>query len=186
MLVQTVPVDTTKPYKPIKGIMLVELTWRDYIWYIVGGLILLLAIITLFIYLNKRKKPVPQMPPAPPEPLHVMALRQLTALETESLWQKGEVKEYYVRLTDILRNYIEARFGIPAMERTTDELTYATRRHVELRPHTNQLYTILSTADMAKFARAQPLPEEHLSTMQLAKDFITATIPVPLTTPAQS
>ncbi len=177
--VSTVPVDTTKPFKPIKGIMQVELSWRDYIWWIVGAGLLLLAIIGYVIWKKTRKKPVVMAPPPPPEPLHEKALRLLAALEAEGLWQKGEVKEYYVRLTDILRNYIEERFNVPAMERTTDELTAAARTHKELAFQAQRLHGILATADMAKFARAQPTLTEHISTMQATKDLVVATIPLP-------
>jgi hypothetical protein len=111
--------------------------------------------------------------------LHEKALRLLAALEAESLWQKGEVKEYYIRLTDILRNYIEARFGIPALERTTDELSAAAKKHPELCLQADRLHGILATADMAKFARAQPTPAEHAAAMQDTKDLIIASIPKP-------
>ena len=178
MLVQTVPVDTTKPFRPIKGIMVVEASWMDYIWLIVAGIIALIAIGLVVYFLRQKKHKIPP-PPPPPEPLHIRAMRMLEALEGEQLWQKGEVKAYYIRLTDILRSYIEARFVVPAMERTTDELISVARRHSELALHVDKLYSVLATADMAKFARAQPLPAEHIAAMQSTKDFITASIPVP-------
>jgi hypothetical protein len=178
--VSTVPVDTTKPFKPIKGIIEVEASWLDYIWWIVGAGLLLAALIGYIIWRSTRKKPLPPPPPPPVEPIHEKALRLLAALEGENLWQRGEVKEYYVRLTDILRTYIEERFDMPAMERTTDELTAAAHAHPVLSLHVRQLYTILSTADMAKFARAQPTAAEHVSTLQAARDMIMATIPAPV------
>src|SRR5690606_308477 len=100
--VQTVPVDTTKPFKPIKGIMAVETSWQDYIWWIAGGILALVAI-GLIVYFLRRKKPAIPPPPPAPQPAHERALQQLEALEREALWQGGEVKAYYVRLTDILR-----------------------------------------------------------------------------------
>lgn len=177
--VRTVPVDTTQAFKGLKGIRDVPLNWRDYIGWIVGAGVLLLAGIGVIVWLKTRKRPEPVVAPAPPEPLHEKALRLLNALEADSLWQKGEVKEYYIRLTDILRNYIEARFGIPALERTTDELTAAARKHPELCLQADRLRSILATADMAKFARAQPTPAEHAAAMQDGKDFIIASIPKP-------
>ncbi len=178
--VSTVPVDTTKPFKPIKGIMQVEGSWLDYLGWIILGLHLLAAIIGLIIWLKTRRKPMVVTAPPTPEPLHEKALRLLTALENENVWQRGEVKEYYVRLTDILRNYVEERFNVPALERTTDELTAAANSHIELAFHAQKLHSILATADMAKFARAQPTPAEHISTMQAAKEIVMATIPKPV------
>jgi len=187
ILVQTLDVDTTKPIKPIKGILAVPSSWMDYIWYIVGAVILLG--VALFFMLRRKPKPAPAAPPPPPAPLHVRTLQALDALEQQGLWQRGEVKEYYVQLTDILRGYIEARFAVPAMERTTDELTAAARKHAELCRHVDPLYSILSTADMAKFARAQPMPDEHVAALRKTRDFVTATIPretvTPPTTPGQ-
>jgi hypothetical protein len=179
--VSTVSVDTTKPFKPIKGIMEVETSWMDYIWWFVGAGLLLLALIAYIIWRNTRKRPVIVAPPPPPEPVHEKALRLLSELEAENLWQKGEVKEYYVRLTDILRNYVEDRFDVPALERTTDELTAAASHHKELAFQAQRLHIILATADMAKFARAQPTPTEHISTMQATRELIMATIPQPPT-----
>lgn len=182
ILVQTLDVDTTKPIKPIKGIMIVESSWLDYLWYIIGAGVLLLAVI-LYFALRKKPKPVVVEPAAPPVPLHVRTLNALDELEKKQLWQRNEVKEYYVGLTDILRGYIEARFAVPAMERTTDELTAAARQHAELCRHVNPLYTILSTADMAKFARAQPMPDEHVNALRLTREFVTATVPQPAPSP---
>jgi hypothetical protein len=80
LLVRTVPVDTTKPFKPIKGIMAVESSWLDYIWWIVAGAAALLAIV-LIIYFSRQKKHRIPPPPPPPEPLHVRAFQLLDALE---------------------------------------------------------------------------------------------------------
>ena len=166
--------------------MAAKSSWLDYLWLIIAGLVALLAI-GLLIYFTRQKKQMIPPPPPPPEPLHIRALQALDELEKEDLWQKGAVKEYYVRLTDILRSYIEARFGIPAMERTTDELAGIARRHAGLAAQADRIYQILFTADFAKFARAQPLPTEHLAAMQSTRDFITATIPTPPpATPEQS
>ncbi len=175
IVVQTLDVDTTKPFKPIKGILAVPESWLDYIWYLVGAALLLAVI--LFFILRRKRQPETAPPPPPSVPLHVRTLKALDALEQQGLWQRGEVKEYYVQLTDILRGYIEARFGVPALERTTDELTAASRQHAELCRHTDALYLILSTADMAKFARAQPMPDEHIAALRATREFVTATIP---------
>ncbi len=177
--VRTVPVDTTKAFKGLKEIVHVGLTWRDYLLWIILGAVLLVAIVAFIVWRARRKKPEPVAPPPPAIPIHETALRLLGELETEGLWQKGEVKEYYIRLTDILRNYIEGRFGIPALERTTDELTTAAQKHPELCLQANRLHSILATADMAKFARAQPTPAEHAGAMQDTKELILTSIPKP-------
>jgi hypothetical protein len=188
LLVQTVAVDTTKPFKPIKGIMLVKSTWLDYLLYIIAGIIFIILLVTVILYFIRNKKAAPPaaVPQGPVETLQEKALRLLNELDQQQLWQKGQVKEYYIQLTDILRDYIEKRFHTPAMELTTDEILYKARLHKEMMPYTEMLGKILYTADLAKFAKAQPLPQEHVDTIEYAKRFVEATKPVILETPAQS
>ena len=175
---QTVAVDTTKGFKGIKGIVYVKSNWRDYIWYIAGGAALVLLIIGLIIYFIKKKKQPKPIPEGPKETLQQTTLRLLVALESKQLWQKKQVKEYYVELTDIVRDYIEKRFNTQAMELTTDELLDKVQLHKELMQYHSILSDILHTADLAKFAKAQPLPEEHVDTMDKAKNFVATSRPV--------
>ena len=178
LLVQTVAVDTTKAFKGIKNIVYVQASWMDYIWYIVGGAVLLLAAIILAIYIIRKKKVPKPVPEGPVETLQEKALRELSALEAKQLWQKRQVKEYYVELTDIVRAYIEQRFKTQVMELTTDELLSKAQTTKEMLPHYDSLSMILQTADLAKFAKAQPLPEEHVEAMEKAKQFIATSKPV--------
>jgi len=182
LLVQTVPVDTTKGFKGIKGIIYVKSSWRDYIWLIIGGIVFIVLIIFVVLYFvrNRKTKPLPQ---GPVETLQDYTLRLLTALEARQLWQKKQVKEYYVELTDIVRNYIEARFQTAAMELTTDEMLAKTLEIKEMQPYHDLLAQILSTADLAKFAKFQPLPQEHTDAMEKAKIFVTTSRPVIIVVP---
>lgn len=180
VIVQTIPVDTTQPFKPIADILEVKTTWRDYIWYIIAGLSVLGLIIFLIYYFRKNK--ATKIPAAAP-PKHVetpneKAMRMLHELEQKQLWENDQVKQYYTELTDILRVYIEERFNTPAMELTSDELLVVARRHKDMLRHIEGLSTILQTADMAKFAKAQPLPQEHTEAFELTKQFVQATKPV--------
>ncbi len=178
VLVQTIAVDTTQPYKGIKDIITIERSWRDYLPLIGGGLLLILLAIFIIYYFRKNKKvAAPVVERGPAETLQQKTLRQLSALEQQQLWQAGRIKEYYVQLTDILRSYIEERFRTPALELTTDELLQKAMGHPELRPHYDRLAQILYTADLAKFAKAQPLPQEHTQAMDQSRQFVSETIP---------
>jgi len=175
ILVQTVAVDTTKGFVGIKGIMKVKSTWLDYIWYIVGGIVFVVLLIFVILYfLNNRKNNVGK-PKGPSETLQEYTLRMLSELEAKNLWQKKQVKTYYVELTDIVRNYIEDRFQAQARELTTDELLAQVQSHRDLRQYYTLLAAILHTADLAKFAKAEPLPEEHIDAMDKAKQFVLTT-----------
>jgi hypothetical protein len=183
ILVQTVAVDTTQAFKPIKNIIYVKASWLDYLWYIVGGVLLLAGIVVLTVYLARRKKPVPVIPEGPKETLQEEALRLLNELEAKQLWQNDKIKEYYVDLTAIVRGYIESRFLTAALELTTDELLQKVQVQRELMPHYTLLSAILHTADMAKFAKAQPLPQEHIDAIDKARQFIKGTTPAPVMPP---
>jgi hypothetical protein len=185
LLVQTIALDTTKPFKPIKDIIPVKYTWRDYMWHIGGALLFLILLgFIIYYFIKNRKTPAPVIVPTKPaEPITDKYLRLFGELEQKQLWQKGQVKEYYVELSDLLRTYIEERFRTPAMELTTDEILEQSGRHKEMVIHRQMLGEILYTADLAKFAKAQPLPYEHTNALEHAKQFIKTTKPVETVAP---
>ena len=186
LLVQTVAVDTTKAFRGIKNIIYVKSTWLDYIWYIVGALVFVVLIVVVLLYFlkNRKEKPAPKKAVLS---LQDKTLQLLNQLEARQLWQKRQVKEYYIELTDIVRNYIEARFNTPALELTTDEILYKAQFHREMQPYHALLAEVLHTADLAKFAKFQPLPQEHSDAMDKARKFVDTTRPkevAPETNPA--
>ncbi len=183
--VQSVAVDTNQAFKPIKNIILVKSSWIDYIWYYVAILLVLLAAFVGVFYWGKSKKKEAPAPKIPAKPLQDLMLDMLSQLEAKQLWQKGQVKEYYIELTDIVRSYIEKRFKTPAMELTTDELLDKARQHKELITYVDLLKTILQTADLAKFAKSQPLPQEHFDAMEYAKKLIDTSRPQLPNTPTE-
>ena len=99
-------------------------------------------------------------------------------LREKKLWQSGKIKEYYTEVTDILRRYMEARFGILAMESTTDEILESlTDGGHAAAPQLNILRPVLTMADLVKFAKAQPVPAENEETLASASRFVSETIP---------
>jgi hypothetical protein len=185
LLVQTIAVDTTKGFKGIKGIVYVKSTWQDYIWYIVGAVLFIILAVFVVLYFLKNKKVAAPVPQGPVMSLQDKTLRLLDELESRQLWQKNQVKQYYVELTDIVRNYIEQRFHTPAMELTTDELLYKAQLLKDMQPYQAALSVILTTADLAKFAKAQPLPQEHTGAMEKAKEFVNNSRPVIIDLPTE-
>ena len=106
------------------------------------------------------------------------AMMKLTELKGEHLWEAGQDKEYFTRLTDILRNYIERRFDVNAKEMTTSQLIDALRKNEETMPVNEQLNKILEMADFVKFAKMRPLPEDNEVAYQRALNFVNETKPV--------
>ena len=99
--------------------------------------------------------------PAPPLPPHEAALAALEKLRAQRLWQEGKHKLYYSALTDILRTYIAGRYGVSAMEMTSDEII-AAMRSIELPDKARaDLTAILRDADLVKFAKAEPDAEQN-------------------------
>lgn len=184
ILVQPVAVDTTKPFKGIKDIVGVESSWKDYIGYIIGGILLAVLIAVVIVYLRKRKQPAPApIPEGPKETSNEKAIRLLVELEQQKLWENNNPKEYHTQLVDILRIYMEERFGVNVMELTSDEILHKVALHKEMTSHRMLLSNIFYIADLAKFAKAQPTPQEHMAAMDYAKQFIMATKPVVVVEP---
>lgn len=179
LLVQTVAVDTTRPYMDIKGVIAApKVSFTTYIIIAVAAIVLLIALL-VWLLLRKKGPALQKVALKPRETVQEKALRLLQELEAQKLWQQERVKEYYIGLTDVLRGYIEDRFATNALELTTDELLLKARVHKEMRPFYDQLANILQTADLAKFAKAKPLPEEHIAALEQVRQFIIATKPEP-------
>lgn len=174
--VQTVPVDTSKAFQPIKDIIRVPFNLWDY-WPYIALALLVLLLLAWVLYLRRRKKrrPVSQSGLSQ-DPPYQLALEALRSLEQQQLW-KQDVKSYYSTLSDILRTYLERQHNLPAMEQTTEELLSSLKPHTRLNQQRSALEHILRTADLAKFAKGMPEADEHARCMQQARDFVTWTRP---------
>jgi hypothetical protein len=108
---------------------------------------------------------------------HEWAFDQLRRLIDEQLVEQGLVHEFYFRLSRIIRQYIERRFGVMAAERTTEEFLEEARSSPSLsREHQALLGEFLAAADMVKFARYQPDAREIERAFDTARDFIEQTV----------
>ncbi|HEY4327636.1 MAG TPA: hypothetical protein VGN20_26875 [Mucilaginibacter sp.] len=178
--VATVKVDTTKAIYDIKQPLAVSYTFLDWVkdnWYwIVIGVVALAAIGGLiWYYRNKPKKEVKIEAPKPKVAPHIVALNQLKELQDKKLWQQGEVKQFYIELTDVLREYLEKRYLVKAHEQTTDEILSGLRRKHLDDDDKNMLNKILVLADLVKFAKEKPLPAENEQSINNAIYFVERT-----------
>ncbi|MBP9990905.1 MAG: hypothetical protein KBT45_05705 [Bacteroidales bacterium] len=179
LTVNDVPnVDTTKAdIRDISPIMKEPYTfWEIFRWILLA--IVVAALIFGICYIVKRKKanqPIISIPKAPPLPADQKALNDLEALRLKQLWQQGRIKEYHTELTDIVRNYLEKRYGIASTEMTSDQTIEQfnnVHRNTTDSNASALLADILQTADMVKFAKSEPLPYEHDRSMNNATEFI--------------
>jgi hypothetical protein len=175
------PIDTTKGITDIKPPYEIKVSFIEILPYIVVGLILALILFFYLRYIRKKRSIVEviEKPSPPPIPAHILALEQLDELVREKLWQQGKVKLYYSRLTDIVRQYIELRFGVPAMEETTEDIIRDFAQGMQVKEEIRlELKSLLELADLVKFAKWNPVSEEHEASQQSAYDFILRTKPV--------
>jgi len=127
-------------------------------------------------YWRRRKKRAEATEPAP-EP-HETALEALRALMAEDLLARGEAKLFYLRLSAILRHYIEDRFGLHAPERTTEEFLRDLRSESRFTEEQKRLLKeFLMHCDMVKFAGYRPGSEEVDRAVNTCAQFIAETRP---------
>lgn len=163
--------------KDIKSIFSAPVTLAELKYYILGAVLLGLLIWLLVRYLRTRKKApvVESIWEKPDIPAHVAAISSLEELKSQQLWQNGKVKEYYSRLTDIIRHYLEKRFQINALEMTTSEIMEAVKHIPEIKPVNNTLESILVLADLVKFAKHVPTSTENEMSLDGAFELVNKT-----------
>jgi hypothetical protein len=177
--VYSMKIDTTRGLTDIKMPYGAPVTLKEVTPYILG-VMLIGAIIFLILYSIRRKKknmPFFALPVKPKEPPHIIALRELDRIKNEKIWQKDKTKQYYSEVTDVLRNYIEDRFEIRAMEETTDEIldNFMYRKDLLSEKSYQYLSQILSLADLVKFAKYKTLPDDDNITLVNSYFFVNDT-----------
>jgi hypothetical protein len=154
-----VPVEASPATKALMGIA------------VVLGLAVLIAIIALIV--RRRRRAEAEEPCVPP---HVWAMERLRALQDEQLLERGDLHAFYFRLSDIVRQYIERRFGIMAPQRSTEEFLRETRTSPVLSDeHKQVLAGFLRFADMVKFALHRPSAAEGEKAFAAARRFVEET-----------
>jgi hypothetical protein len=180
LTVNTVAVDTSKAFMDIKAPLETPYNfaefWAQYKWYCIGGLAAILIGLGLWYYLTHRKKVVKVVEEKIiTRPAHEIAFEDLKKVEAEKLWQQGFVKQYYSGVSDVIRAYIENRYHIIAMELTTDEILYQFKARPINPLAKEKLSHLLQLSDLVKFAKVQPLPNEHDLCLNDAYDFVRLT-----------
>jgi hypothetical protein len=179
LFVKYPPVDLKKGPVDIKKPFAAPITLKEIAPWLLG-IILIGAIVFLVIYAISRRnknRPLFVRPPKPKLPAHVIALQELDKLKGEELWQHEKVKDYYTRLTDIVRVYIEERFTVSAMEQTTFEILNSLKsKESQIEPKSvTELKEILEVADLVKFAKLTPLSDENHRMLSNAYLFVKET-----------
>lgn len=106
-------------------------------------------------------------------PAHEIALEWIRKLAGQRLIEQGRVKEFYERLSNCLRHYIEDRFSLRAPEQTTEEFLEEIKNSPVLRAnHKEELKKFLEHCDRVKFAKFQPTQQQNDQSLQMVEQFI--------------
>jgi hypothetical protein len=149
--------------------------------------ILLLALLPLLLIallyvaarrLRSRESEEPEPALAPLErPAHEIALEALARLEAARLLEQGQVKEFHIEVSDILRSYVERRFRVDALEMTTREVLQGLERAGADVSFREGLGAFLDQCDMVKFAKVRPGPDQSRQVLELGRRLVQRSAP---------
>jgi hypothetical protein len=170
----SLPVDTT--IRDIRANMRAPINAAELMPYALALIVLVLVIYLVVYWIRKRRRVETKVPAEVlNEPADVIALRELELLREDKPWDRKQIKPYYIRLTEILRIYIERRYGITALEQTTDEILADLKKSTVPDSSLERLSPILKLADLVKFAKVIPDQEENISQLDEAVEFVRET-----------
>jgi hypothetical protein len=151
-----------------------------FLIYILIALTIISVLVYYFIYRKylKRKQEIILKKKEEKLLSHQLALKKLVQLEKEELWQKGFVKDYHSKITDIIREYFEKQFGLPALERTTTESLKLLSKHPQGIKVIDVTSKFFNNADLVKFAKFTPIEAVNFEMMNQAKEIIHKTMSV--------
>lgn len=176
LVVTTIPVDTASfEVHDIKGQVRYPVTFAEVLPYILGVIAFagLAALVTWLVIRWRRRRA--GAVDARREPAHIVALRKLDRWRGEKHWEPAQQKAFYSGVTDVLREYINGRYGVSAMEMTTQEL-FDGLKDVELPDDLRaELRELFDRADFVKFAKHAAEREENASVVPFAVRFVTST-----------
>jgi len=184
--VVTVGADETGDIRDIRGPLGIPISAVR-----VAFLGVLLLIVGLLAYAGlrriRRRGPAADRPaPGPPaRPAHEVALEALARIESSPMLERGQVKEYHIEISDVLRRYVEARFGVTALEMTTWEIIEGLERAQADADLREGLRRFLDQCDMVKFAKVRPAADASHEVLALGRELVEDSIPPAVETPLE-
>jgi len=143
---------------------------------LLGVLIVAIVLAAWALWRRRRRRIVEaQSRPDPPE---VVALKALQALRAARLPEAGRIKHHFSDLSDILRAYLAARYGLRTLEETTARIVAQMRRAGETREYAPVVEDLLRQADLAKFAKARPELVACWGAVDAAERLVKETAPI--------
>lgn len=184
--VNLIPRDTTlNDIKDIKPPLKEPIRFSEVAPWAGLGLLLVALIALAVMYFRSRKQNKPFLGMfKPKEPAHVIALRELKLMEEQRAWDTDNHKQYFTKLVDILRNYIDGRFGIKAPELTSNQIIKELEEsEFDFAKYIDTLRDFLFTSDLVKFAKFSSTSDENQRFLRFAIDFVEGTKPADVSKP---
>jgi hypothetical protein len=146
--------------------------------YIAGGLLAAaLGALLTWLVVRKLRARVLLRPGPPPRPAHEVALEKLDRLGTYGFLENADNRPFYFAVSEVIREYLGARYGFDSLELTTDELCTELRRTAARELVLGQIEGWLSGCDLVKFAKISPTASEARGTLETAILIVTSTRP---------
>ena len=110
--------------------------------------------------------------------LEERTLNAIDALEKRKLWEEDRLKEHFVQLSYILRSYLTERYSISLLEKTTHEARLLLEEIALNKSTISSIISVLSEADMVKFAKSKPDVNSILLVSRMARVIVKETRPI--------
>ncbi len=147
---------------------------EHWLWFLIPLVTVLVLVLIVYFFLTRGRK-VRVEKPKPIIPAHIIARKELENIQTNELWQKGKFKQYHSEISVTIRQYLENRYQINALEQTSDEIFTALRFKSITEINKEKLHHLLCLADLVKFAKEIPIGSENEESMKSAFSFVEET-----------
>ena len=165
--------------KNIKDLKLDPLTfieklmlWLKKYWIYI---LLPILIVILIIYLYKKfkaKEPLPSNLKEPAIPIADLLLEKLKKIEKKKLWQNGKYKQYFTKVNDVAREFIEHRYKVSTFEKTSNEIIDSLQLSSMENDWLTKLEKLFTISDLVKFAKQIPTENENISAISTVRELI--------------
>jgi hypothetical protein len=180
--VNTIPISPTDSIglQPIKDIIREPLKLQDVLPYVGLFVGLMMIGLAIWFFLNRKKFQAAKEIPAPPPPApHELAEQRIASLRAADYLKKGEFKTYQTQISYILREYLEGRYQVPALEATTFDLLKKLPQIDLPKGWFEPLEQLLQKSDMVKFAKAEFPMDFHQKSLEQLATFVKVSTPIP-------
>ncbi len=174
--VQSVGLDEGGDIRAIRGPLGIPLS----VIYVLPWILLVVVLGGLAYWLWIKRRPAeasPRRSVVIPRFPHEDAYEALARLGASDLVERGEIKEYHILASEIIRTYVEGRFAVYALEMTTGEVVEGLRGADLPEDDVEAFATFASRCDLVKFAKLRPSPDACRDILGAARAFVDRTQP---------